>query len=170
MKTQAYAKLISSADRNKETIMEMNILPGEKTPWHYHTLFSETFEVLKGTLEIGKGKNILQLSQGDTATVQPYEKHYFHNISSTECIIRVTISPGNKHFETSLLIYKGLAKNGLANTAGTPKKPADLALFVYLNNSRMLGLQKIAQPLLTYIAKAYIRNGHLTELINKYCK
>ena len=45
MKTQGYIKLIHSADTNKETVLEMNILPGEKTPWHYHTLFLETFKI-----------------------------------------------------------------------------------------------------------------------------
>ncbi len=53
MKTQGYIKLISSADINKDSALELNILPREKTPWHYHTLFSETFEVLKRTLEVG---------------------------------------------------------------------------------------------------------------------
>ena len=55
--------------------MELNILPVEKTPWHYHILFEETFEVLQGTLEVGKGKDIYQLKQGDSATVEPNEKH-----------------------------------------------------------------------------------------------
>ena len=55
--------------------MELNILPGKKTPWHYHTLFAETLEVLQGTLEVGKGKDIYQLKQGDSATVEPNEKH-----------------------------------------------------------------------------------------------
>lgn len=54
MKTPAFIKLVSSAGNNKhESVMELNMLPGEKTPWHYHTDFSETFEVLKGTLEVG---------------------------------------------------------------------------------------------------------------------
>ena len=64
MKTQAYIKLINSADTNKESVLEMNILPAEKTPWHYHTLFSESFEILKGTLEVGKGKDILYFKAG----------------------------------------------------------------------------------------------------------
>ena len=169
MKTQGYIKLISSADTNKESVMEMNILPGEKTPWHYHTLFSETFEILKGTLEVGKGKNIHQLKQGDAATILPNEKHYFHNVSNEECIIKVTLSPGNKNFEISLLIYKGLANDGLASVGGTPKKFTDLALFVYLNNSRMVGLQKIAEPLFNYIAKRAIKTGRLKQLELKYC-
>jgi quercetin dioxygenase-like cupin family protein len=170
MKTQGYIKLISSVDTNKNSVLEMNILPGEKTPWHYHTLFAETFEVLKGTLEVGKGKEIYHLKQGDKATIEPNEKHYFHNVSNGECVINVTLSPGNKNFESSLFIYKGLAKDGLASSAGTPKKFSDLVLFVYLNNSKMVGFQKIAEPIFDFFARAAIKRGHLNELLQKYCK
>jgi quercetin dioxygenase-like cupin family protein len=170
MKTQGYIKLISSADSGKESILEMNILPGEKTPWHYHTLFSETFEILKGTLEVGKDKDVLQLKQGDMVTIQSGEKHYYHNVSNEECIVRTTLVPGNKNFENSLFILKGLAKDGLASAAGTPKKFSDLALFVYLSNSRMVGFQKIAEPIFNYVAQAAIKKGRLNELIQKYCK
>jgi quercetin dioxygenase-like cupin family protein len=170
MKTQGYIKLISSADTSKNSKLELNILPGEKTPWHYHSLFSETFEVLKGTLVVGKGKVIHHLKQGDIATIEPNEKHYYHNVSKEECIVTTTISPGNKNFENSLFILKGLAKDGLANDAGTPRKFLDLAVFVYLSNSRMVGVQKIAEPIFNIFAKAAIRRGHLNELIQKYSK
>jgi len=169
MKTQGYIKLISSADTNKESVIEFNIISNEKTPWHYHTLFSETFEVLKGTLRVGLNNQIHQLKKGDIVTIKPNEKHYFHNVSNDECLIKVTVSPGNKSFENALLISKGLAKDGLASAAGTPKKLADLALFVYLNNSKMIGLQKIAQPLFNYLAKSAIKKGRLKELELKYC-
>lgn len=53
-------------------MVELSILPGEKTPWHYHKLFSETFTVLKGALEVGEGKDILHLKQRDVATINPY--------------------------------------------------------------------------------------------------
>ena len=170
MKAQPYIKLINSADTNKESVLEMNILPNEKTPWHYHTLLSERFEVLKGTLQVGKGKDILNLKQGDAATIEPREKHYYHNISKAECIVKATLSPGNKNFENSLFILKGLAKDGLASAAGTPRKFSDLALFVYLNNSRMVGFQKIAEPIFNHVAKVAIKKGHLIELTQKYCK
>jgi len=170
LKTQGYIKLINSADTNKDSVLEMNILPGEKTPWHYHTLFSETFEVLKGKLEVGKGKDIHHLKQGDMATIKPNEKHYYDNVSNEECIITTTLNPGNKNFENSLFILKGLAKDGLASDAGTPKKFSDLVVFVYLNNSRMIGFQKIAEPIFDFFAKAAIKKGHLNELIQKYCK
>jgi quercetin dioxygenase-like cupin family protein len=169
MKTQGYIKLINSADTNRETVLEMNILPGEKTPWHYHTLFSETFEILKGTLEVGKGKAIHHLKQGDIVTIMPNEKHYYHNVSKEECIIKATLSPGNKNFENSLFILKGLANNGLASAAGTPGKFSDLALFIYLNNSKMVGFQKVAAPIFNWAARVAIKKGHLNELIQKYC-
>lgn len=146
----------------------MNILPAEKTPWHYHTLFSEIFEILKGTLDVGKGKGIHHLKQGDIATIQPNEKHYYHNISKEECIIKAALSPGNKNFENSIFILKGLAKEGLASVAGTPKKFSDLALFIYLNNSKMVGFQKIAEPIFNWVAKSAIKNEHLNELLQKY--
>lgn len=170
MKTQGYIRLIHSADTNKDSVLEMNILPGEKTPWHYHTLFAETFEILKGTLEVGKGKDIHHLKQGNIVTIKPNEKHCYHNVSKEECIVKATLSPGNKNFENSLFILKGLAKDGLASAAGTPKKFSDLALFIYLNNSRMVGFQKIAGPIFNYVAKTAIKKGHLNELIQKYCK
>ncbi|GAB2702069.1 hypothetical protein GCM10027037_29470 [Mucilaginibacter koreensis] len=169
MKTQGYIKLINSADTHSESVVEFNIIPGEKTPWHYHTLFAESFEVLTGTLEVGLNNRIQQLNIGDKVTIQPNEKHYFHNTSDNDCLIRVTVSPGNKNFENALLISKGLATDGLASAAGTPKNLTDLALFVYLNNSKMVGIQKIAAPLFNYLAKKAIRKGRLKELELKYC-
>lgn len=170
MKTQGFLKLIHSADKDKDSILEMNILRGEKTPWHYHRLFSETFEIIKGTLEVGKGKDIRVLKKGESVAIRPHEKHYYHNISGEECVIKATLKPGNKNFENSLYILKGLAKDGLTNAAGTPKKFSHLALFIYLNNSRMVGFQKIAEPIFNYVAQAAIKKGHLEELIKKYCK
>ena len=146
MKAKGYIKVIYSADTHKVSVIEFNIVPNEKTPWHYHTLFSESFEVLEGTLEVGLNNKAHQLKKGDRVTIKPREKHYFHNVSNDDCLIKVTVSPGNKNFENALLISKGLAKDGLASEAGTPKKLTDLALFVYLNNSKMVGLQKNRCP------------------------
>lgn len=165
-----FAKIIQSAATHKESILEFCITPNEKTPWHYHTLFSETFEVLKGTLQVGKNKEVFQLRKGDIVTIKSNEKHYYHNISKNECLIKVTITPSNRNFENAILILKGLAKDGLANAAGTPKKLSDLALFVYLNNSKMVGLQKIAGPVFNYLAARSVKKGRLKELERKYCE
>ena len=169
MKGKGYIKLISPADTSHYRKLELNILPGEKTPWHYHTLFSETFEILKGTLEVGKGKGIYHLKQGESATIAPNEKHYYHNVSNDECVIYATLRPGNKNFEKALLILKGLSNDGLSGASGIPKKLPDLALFIYLNNSRMVWPQKIAEPFFYYLAIRAIRKGRLRALELKYC-
>ncbi|HJP62548.1 MAG TPA: cupin domain-containing protein [Mucilaginibacter sp.] len=168
MKTQGQIKLIRSAAIHPESVIEFNIVPGEKTPWHYHTLFSESFEVLSGTLEVGLNGQVHQLKTGDQVTIQPNEKHYFHNIADADCLIKVTVGPGDKHFENALLISKGLAKDGLASAAGTSKKLNDLALFVCLNNSNMVGTQKFAEPFFNFLAKRAIKKGRLQELTDKY--
>lgn len=120
-------------------------------------------------MEVGKGKDIYKLKQGDIVKIQPNEEHYYHNVFDEECIVRATLCPANRNFENSLFILKGLSKDGLASAAGTPKKLSDLALFVYLNNSRMVEFQKIAEPIFNYVAKVAIKNGRLDELIKKYC-
>ena len=164
-----FATILQSADSNNESIIEYNIVPTEKTPWHYHTAFSETFEILHGELEVGLNNHVHHLVKGNHVTVQPNEKHYFHNVSGEECLIKVTIRPGNKPFENSLRILKGLAKDGLASASGVPGKFTDLALFVYLNNSRMVGFQKLAEPLFRSLAKRAIKQGRLKELEKRYC-
>lgn len=168
MNSQTFVRRIKSAQDSKLSVMEMNILPGEKTPWHYHTLFSETFEILSGTLEVGKGGTVLQLMPGETATVAPNEKHYYHNISDQQCILRVTLNPGNENFEKSMFILKGLVKSNLATREGVPRKFMDLALFVYLSNSHMTGMQKIAEPLFSFIAKVAVKRGYLDELKSRH--
>jgi quercetin dioxygenase-like cupin family protein len=170
MKTQSFIKLVSLVNNIHESIMELSIFPGEKTPKHYHTEFSETFEVLEGTLEVGAGKEIYHLKKGEAATVSPNESHYYHNVSGKICIIRVIIKPGNKNFEKALFILKGLFNDSLASKAGTPKRFLDLAVFVYLTNSRMIGFQKIAEPLFHFMAKRAIKNGRLAQLEKKYCQ
>lgn len=167
--TQSEASILTSASNHQNSLIKFNILPGEKTPWHFHTLFSETFHVIDGSLTVGKNNTTTTLVAGDQITIEAGCKHFFKNNSKEICNLQVTISPGNLQFEQALLISKGLAKDGLVSAAGTPKRLEDLALFIYLNNSRMVGLQKIAEPLFNQLAKAAIRNGRLQTLITSYC-
>ena len=163
-----YVNRTSSVNQGGNSVLEFSILPGERTPWHYHELFSETFELLKGELTIGRGDQTLTLQVGQTATIQRGQKHFFHNRSDQPCLVRVTVSPGNLGFEQALLISKGLAKDSLASESGTPKNLFDLALFTHLNDSHMVGFQTIAQPLFSWLATRAIKEGRLTYLIQRY--
>ncbi|WP_048512187.1 DUF4267 domain-containing protein [Chryseobacterium sp. FH2] len=168
--SQISYNLIQSAADGGPTVSECDLLAGAKTPWHYHTLFSEKFEVLEGELEVGKAGNLYQLKAGDEINILPYEKHLFNNKSKNVCRIRTTIEPGNIPFEKASLILLGLAKDGLTNSNGIPKKFSDLALFIYLNNSKMTGVMAIAEPFLNLVAKIVIHRGRLKFLEDKYCK
>ncbi|WP_278353001.1 DUF4267 domain-containing protein [Chryseobacterium gleum] len=162
--------LIHSAADGGPTVTECDLLPGAKTPWHYHTLFSEKFEILKGELEVGKAGKRYQLKPGDEIVILANETHLFHNRSGSVCRIRTTIDPGNIPFEQASLILLGLAKDGFTNSSGIPKRFSDLALFLYLNNSRMTGVMKIAEPFLRLVAKIAIHKGRLKVLEDTYCK
>jgi quercetin dioxygenase-like cupin family protein len=164
----AFIRLISPSENEHGSIMQLSVLPSEKTPWHHHTEFAETFEIVEGSLEVGKGKTVLQLTKGEIITIQPHERHYYHNTSDRDCILNVVVSPGSRNFEKSLFILKGLANDGSANAAGIPKRLRDLAVFIYLSNSRMSGVSKIAEPVFRYIAQLNIRNGYMDKLIHKY--
>ncbi len=170
IKQHKTVEVVRSAATGEESVIEMTILPDEKTPLHYHHLFSETFEILSGNLIVGKGKNMLQLTCGDRVVIERNERHYFHNKSNKDCKIKVTIRPGNTNFEHSLLIAEGLANDNLASSTGIPKKLVDLALFIFLNNANMIGFQKLAQPFFSYLAKNAIKNGRLQELLRTYGK
>lgn len=166
----AYVKRISSVSDGGESVLEFSILPGERTPWHYHQLFAETFQILTGELTVGRGDQTLTLEPGQRATIQRGQKHFFHNTSDQECRVLVTVSPGNLHFEEALLISKGLAKDGLASASGTPNQLTDLALFTHLNDSHLVGLQKVAQPLFRFLATRAIKGGRLAYLQERYAK
>ena len=168
--TEAHVKRVSSVSEGRNSVLELTILPGESTPPHYHQLFSETFEVLKGALIVGQGNQTLTLHEGQTATIQPGQTHWFSNTSGKESLVNVTVSPGNRDFEESLLIYKGLARDGLASASGTPRQLTDLALFIRLNDSHMVGFQKIAQSLFAYLSSRAIRQGRLDFLKEKYVR
>jgi len=63
-----------------------------------------------------------------------------------------------------------VAKDGHTNGNGIPKNFSDLALFIYLNNSKMTGVMKIVEPLLSIVAKIAIKSGRLKILEEAYCK
>ncbi|MBZ4189608.1 DUF4267 domain-containing protein [Niabella beijingensis] len=162
-------QVIHSAASHAETVTEATIYPGDKTPWHYHTLFAETFELLEGRLQVGKSGNYYQLKKGDRITIDALELHSFYNNTGVSCRIRTLITPGNLRFEQAGQILTGLANDGLANKRGIPKRLTDLALFLYLSDSKPAGMAKMAVPLFALLAWLGRKCGRLNALINRYC-
>lgn len=148
--------------------LEMSVAPGTGTPAHAHHQFAETFTVLDGELTVTVSDQTLVLRTGDSATVQPGQSHGFQNKTANVCHIRVKLEPGNARFEEAMLVYYGLMRDGLASRSGTPKRIGDLALFLHLSDSNMVGAGRIVQPVVNWLAQQAIRRGRLAELRNRY--
>ncbi len=151
------------------SMIEMDVAPKTGNPSHYHSLFSETFEVLSGELFVGKNKQTVTLKKGEKVKINLGENHFFKNKTEQTCRIRVTLEPANADFEDAMLIYYGLGIDGLLTQSGTPKNISDLAIFIYLNNSKMRGFGKIIEYVFAFIAKRAIHKGRLAQLKSTYC-
>ncbi len=55
-------------------------LPRQKNPYHYHKKKEETFQLLRGDLEVELEGKRIKLNVGDTLLVEPGEWHKFHTL------------------------------------------------------------------------------------------
>lgn len=169
-RTDDYVRIIESAYHNApRTVFEMGVAAGTGNPTHYHEQFAETFEILEGELLVGLGHEQLVLTAGGRVTVRPRQAHWFKNVSGQFVRVLVTIAPANRNFEDAMRIYKGLARDGFANASGVPRNLSDLALFLRLNDSHLVGLAKVAEPVFRFLARRATQNGRLNELRRRYC-
>jgi mannose-6-phosphate isomerase-like protein (cupin superfamily) len=120
------------------SLLEVDLHSGGGNEMHYHTSFSESFEVISGTLSVQIGKEIKQLHPGDSCTVQPLTPHRFFNASASPTVFRCTIKP-SRNFETAIRIGMGLEKDGLTNKKGIPKNFWHAILLFDLSESYLCG-------------------------------
>jgi quercetin dioxygenase-like cupin family protein len=158
----------SAAAGAEQSVIDLDIAPGTGNPTHFHTRFEETFTVLRGQLSLGLGGQTRTLHAGESVTVPVKTTHFFRNLSGENCRLRISLRPGNEDFEKAMCIYYGLKADGRLRRNGVPRSLADLAVFVYLNNSRMTGIGRVLERLLSLIAKSAIRRGHLRHLTDTY--
>ncbi|WP_375448054.1 DUF4267 domain-containing protein [uncultured Fibrella sp.] len=164
-----YVHVLQSAkDGEAISVLEMSVSPGVGTPAHAHDQFAETFTVLAGELHVGVAGQSRVLRTGESATVAPGQTHSFKNQTSLVCHIQVRIEPGNAPFEEAMQIYYGLMRDGQATPSGTPKRLGDLALFMLLSNSNMVGVARLVQPVFGWLARRAARRGRLDALRSRY--
>lgn len=117
------AKFLVTAEDSKGELLRAQvwIKPGaDGPPEHYHPIQSETFEVIKGQLNIiYKGKELILLL-GEKITVEPNTLHKWYNAGHEELEAIVELRPALKteYFLESMyaLDYQGkLDKKGLPN-------------------------------------------------------
>jgi len=163
-------RVVSSAyDGAQRSELIMYVAPRYSTPKHFHDLFTETFEVLDGELEFGKGQQKRLLRARQSVQVEPGVVHYFANKTAASATIRVSVAPSNADFEQGFRIYHGLVADGQVDAKQNPEQFADTALFLKLTNSRFPGFGRFLEPLFLRAADKAIRKGRLAELQARYC-
>lgn len=97
--------LKSAMETNGEyTLMESISPPGATTTEHYHKIMSQTFEVLKGELNIRIGNKELAFKKGDMYTVPPNTPHLVHNLSERNVKFRMLTKPGLEAYEKFMIV------------------------------------------------------------------
>jgi len=155
---------------NEFMLLEVELKPGGRNGWHYHTSFTEEFFAKSGKLGVQVGRRKLSLAPGESAKVHIGERHYFFNSTNETITFNVRISPANAGFLQALQIGYGLASDNLTTQKGVPKKIDHLALLLSLSDTRLTGLPGIISSLLIKRAHALEKKGLKKKLIEKYCQ
>ncbi len=71
---------------------------------HYHRLAKETYEVIKGNLELTKGGKTYFLSPGEKLEIEPGE---YHVAKGNETWVKVTSEPGWTSDDHHLSVEEG---------------------------------------------------------------
>lgn len=143
----------------------VELAPGGKNGMHYHTTFTEHFEVVEGELGLRVGKEFLFLGRGGTANVPLHIHHLFFNPSGEHPVtFKVTISPA-RQFEACLRVAYGLATDGKVNKNGIPTKLSHLAVLAVLGETYLTFLPHRLQVwLYRFLDKRARKNGAFKEL------
>lgn len=84
------------------TLVDCEGTPGVTTPQHYHKVMNQTFEVIKGVMNVRVNDEVHQLKQGDILTVPAGVPHTTYNASSKPARFMCTIKPGHTGYENFL--------------------------------------------------------------------
>ena len=113
---------------------------------HYHLSYTESFEVLEGTMDVcvGDEDNHLVLGEDESAFVPLDTAHRFWNSSAEPVVFEVEIRPA-RNFEKALRAAFGLAQDGKTNDKGVPQNIFELALIYELSESYIVGMPLFLQ-------------------------
>jgi len=159
----------SAETKGDYTLIDVELKAGGGNSLHFHTSFSEKFEVISGELEVQVKKEIKVLRIGETYTVPPMVLHNFRNRTNDPIKFRVEIRPGHAGFENCVKIGYGLASDGLTNKKGIPSRFSHLATLLSLGDTNLPGILTLLTSLLKWRASLAKKSGIEQKLIETYC-
>lgn len=142
------------------TVFVEHMTPGTTVPPHYHTRFSETFDLISGSMSVYSidpstlDKTKLDTSGADLeameATAQPViigqpltvppGYHHQYRVGTESSTLRCIIEPADADFERLLMILNGLAADGELEALGD--SVVLMATVMDLSDAYMLGPAK----------------------------
>jgi quercetin dioxygenase-like cupin family protein len=150
------------------TLVEVELAPHGGNGLHYHTDFTEEFEVVEGQLNVQCGGEEIVLKPGEKALVARGVNHRFYSTSDEPARFLVTLRPGHAGFEKTIQIAYGLASDGRTSADGTPKGLLTLGLIFQLSGTRVPGFFRVIEPFFGVLAALARRRGVQRALEDEY--
>lgn len=137
-------------------LIQVELAPGGGIPVHYHTTFTEKFEVVEGRLDMVVAGQHVVLKAGESVAVPLQTSHRFYNSFDVPVMFIMEARPALT-FEQSLRVSYGLARDGKTTAQGIPKNPLLLGLHFQLAETYLpvipLFVQKAGGGLLAFVGR-----------------
>ncbi|KAL7756991.1 hypothetical protein ACKLNR_013984 [Fusarium oxysporum f. sp. zingiberi] len=130
----------------KRTIFIETMTPGTTVPPHFHTRFSETFDLIEGSISVHKSTDpdvealeasAQPLEVGKPQTVTPNLFHKYLVNGDGGAVLRVILEPGDADFERLLKIMNGLDADGKLTKMGDSL--VLMAVVMELSDAHLIG-------------------------------
>ncbi|KAH8892968.1 hypothetical protein GQ53DRAFT_745916 [Thozetella sp. PMI_491] len=130
------------------TIFIESMTPGTTVPPHFHTRFSETFDLISGAISVytttepdldALEASAQELEVGKPATVKP-ELFHKYQVGAEPAVLRVVLTPGDPDFERLLKIMNGLDADGRMKEMGDSVEL--MAVIMGLSDAHLIGPAK----------------------------
>jgi quercetin dioxygenase-like cupin family protein len=160
---------------NARTVLHCVLAPGTTTFPHYHTLFSETFTLLTGSLTVYTSPDMTEesfqakdLKIGEPVTVPSGQLHNFL-AGDEETTAKVIFLPGNLDFERAMLIMRGTQRDNIyqEHNSMTEENAIYMAVMGELLNANPVGQTKMMMDGL-YAVKGEEIQTMKKKLVAKY--
>ncbi|KAL6815550.1 hypothetical protein GGI42DRAFT_311790 [Trichoderma sp. SZMC 28013] len=160
----------------KRSVIDSELGPGSTTFPHFHTLFTETFNLISGEMTVimapegvkdAAAMKEIPMKIGEDNTVPKYTAHTFR-AGEKGCRVLVTFEPAAVGFERVILIMRGLQEDAQYKSWGggaTEENAMLVSVLSELTDSHPL-LDKDNEMLDKQDKEAH--NKFKSELINKY--
>ena len=155
--------------RGRRTVVELSVAPGGGNVLHTHRSYAERFEVLDGLLGVQVGRRVLTLRTGEAGVAPAGVAHRWFNPGTRPARVLVTVTDGHAGFEQALRMAYGLARDGLVDAQGVPRRLAHLAVLLDLSDTVPTIAGPLFAPLIRLAAQRARERGVERELVARYC-